>query len=463
MTKINDISGIKSYLTFNVKMSDSFLITLVTIASVSLAITIYLFPVIYLLGIILFICSAILFFLRPEWFLYFFAVSRISLDAVKLLSYQSSEIGIRWNLSLDGIINGLLLLCALIYFIKKKNIKIFSLPGIKAYLLFLVICIISLSYSLDKIVGIRYLIHYFTYFLIYVLGINILNTKEKNHKMIFAVCLSTLIPFIVGFYQAITGQGNLLTPGFNRIYATTYHPNAYAFYLVMMLIFLFTIYLYATSGKKRVVLFLFAMPISLSLILTYTRGAWLAVIFGLTVLFLLSGGKNKYKIFILVFILTMVISLTGAYFGPRIIDRLLSLTSPTADTFGWRVQVWSMNFKEFLKHPIIGYGIGSSNIIGQERGGYLFAPHNDYLRLMVETGLLGWGAFLVVIISLFRFFFRKYRSSIGAKEGILAGGLVALLLSTLVIQTGDNLHHYDNVFIYFWFFIVIGHNLLREV
>ncbi|MCM8795463.1 MAG: O-antigen ligase family protein [Candidatus Omnitrophica bacterium] len=433
---------------------DLFILTLIVLTSISFSLIWTYVSCIFVLAIILVIGGGLVSFKRPEWFLYFIATSRISLDAIKLFYYNALDVGMHYSLSLDGIITALFLFCALKYFTKKRDLK-FNLPGVKAYIFFLLICFISLSISLDKIVGIRYIIHYLEYFFIYIFGVNALDSRQKNYKMIIAVLISALIPLTIGFYQAITLRGDFSTLGFNRIYATTPHPNAYAFYLMVMLIFSFTLYLYSSSLRKKISLFFFAIAILLSLILTYTRGAWFGAFLGLTILLLSTFKRNDAFLSLVIIILLIVMS---GFFFPRIPYRLFELT----DSWRWRMRVWMINFEKFLRRPLIGYGIGSSNIIGKQKTGYVVSPHNDYLRLMVEMGLLGFCAFLAVVFSLLRFYLWHYRHSLEYRKRVFALGLIVVILSSLFMQFGDNLHHYDMVFTYFWFFVVIGYTLITE-
>ena len=457
----NNIGKSKDYLSYILKPQDLLPKALIVLISVTFAIIATYYSYIYILAIVLFVATGLVFLARPEWFLYFFAASRISLDAVKLLSYLSPEIGRRWSLSLDGIISGLLLFCAAIYFFTNRKIKIFTLPGVRPYLIFLVICFIGLFTSLDVIVGIRHFIHYLTYFLIYVLGVNILNTKEKNYKLAFAVLLSALIPLATGFYQALTISGILSITGFNRIYATVTYPNAYAFYLMIILIFVLTVYFYVKTFKNKLILLLATIPISLSLILTYTRGAWLGVSFGVGMFVLMLLRKLSFKNFILLIVFLFGISVLVAFFMPQIMERSSYLTRASMGSLGWRGMVWFTYFQEFLSHPFRGYGIGSCGVLAKKNLGVIIAPHNEYLKLMVETGIFGVIAFLSVMVLLLRFSIREYRNNPENKKVILASGLTAVIFGVLIVSFGDNLFDYDVVFNYFWFFVVMGYNLLK--
>jgi len=443
------------------KKSDFLILTLIALISLSFALIWTYFSYLFVFAIILFSATIILFFKKPDWFLYFFAFSRISLDALKLVYFEDIKIGMHWSLSIDGIIGGIFIFCGVIYLFKKKEIRIWELPGIKPFFIFLLICLISLFYSLDKVLGLRYFIRYLNYFLIYILGVNILDTKEKNYKMIIAIFLSSFIPLSIGLFQFIALKENYWHPYLNRIYATTYNPNQYAYYLNIILLFAFTMYLYTDSWRNKIYLFLLTIPTLISLILTYSRTGWISVIFGLSTFFLLSKGKDRYKIFLLIFLLLIIIGST--YLGITTIYRVTTLLSPGLETLGGRINLWIINFKVFLKNPLIGYGIGSWNIFSQKETGTLFPPDNWYICLMVETGFFGLITFLLIIFSLYRFFLKKYRVDINIKKKILSLGVFALIITTLVSQIGFDLPLIDNVFVYFWFIIVINYNLLTDI
>jgi O-antigen ligase len=59
-----------------------------------------------------------------------------------------------------------------------------------------------------------------------------------------------------------------------------------------------------------------------------------------------------------------------------------------------RFESWPALFEEFTKRPWIGAGIGSSGSFVEEVWQYSNKVHNDYLRILLEQGVLGLGCFL---------------------------------------------------------------------
>jgi len=108
--------------------------------------------------------------------------------------------------------------------------------------------------------------------------------------------------------------------------------------------------------------------------------------------------------------------------------KLTPVSSVLPDiSFATRLQVeWPRAIKAFLHSPIIGRGPGSITE----------STDNDYLRNLGETGLLGFGLLMFIILTLqWRLlqFGLKYKSLLPLFWGLLFGGL-ALLVNALYID-----------------------------
>ena len=70
-----------------------------------------------------------------------------------------------------------------------------------------------------------------------------------------------------------------------------------------------------------------------------------------------------------------------------------------------RIVLWKEAIAIIKDHPFLGCGLNTYSIVAPKykiaEGGGIY-PHNSYLQMAAETGLLGLGAFLWIIIILFR-------------------------------------------------------------
>jgi O-antigen ligase len=147
-----------------------------------------------------------------------------------------------------------------------------------------------------------------------------------------------------------------------------------------------------------------------ALILTQTRGAWINFMAGM-VLFLVFSGKVRY--------LGQVLLGVGATAGIGFVifrKVILERFSEGVDTLIYRLNLMQSAFEMIKSHPFLGIGINNYArvmddyvpfFLTQER----WIVHNHYLLVASETGLLGLGLFLILLVTLFRTAWRGRRSS----------------------------------------------------
>jgi O-antigen ligase len=142
---------------------------------------------------------------------------------------------------------------------------------------------------------------------------------------------------------------------------------------------------------------------------TATRGSLVVVVIvtvGTISVELRSSGQLG-RLWILYFGSGAAVGLAAA-FGPGLVDRTL-YGSPTGGlNSSGRLQNWHVYWHIFLSHPLGGVGLGwltdlssSTHLIGNYN-----VPHNEYLRMLDEGGLLGTTLILLTIavglVSLYR-------------------------------------------------------------
>jgi O-antigen ligase len=105
-----------------------------------------------------------------------------------------------------------------------------------------------------------------------------------------------------------------------------------------------------------------------------------------------------------------------------------------------RGEMWEAVARSARESPIVGKGVGSSYVFLASQFAELNHPHNDYLRLWHDLGLIGLGLFLCALVSwgsiLARGWYRAEREGRPAAYTELAGLLT--LLSLMLAMVTDN-------------------------
>jgi O-antigen ligase len=100
-----------------------------------------------------------------------------------------------------------------------------------------------------------------------------------------------------------------------------------------------------------------------------------------------------------------------------------------------RTQVWQAVWDDWKSEPFIGHGPGSASALANRVVPGFGQPHNDYLRLFDDLGLVGLGLLVWFVIRTARLLLRaraRPRGELPAKAALLAG------LSVLIMMVTDN-------------------------
>jgi O-antigen ligase len=126
----------------------------------------------------------------------------------------------------------------------------------------------------------------------------------------------------------------------------------------------------------------------------------------------------------------------GAELGKRIATVGTSHSEISNDV---RAYINRDGFKMFLKKPVLGWGLGTFPVVYPQfrtfyTNFFVNEAHNDYLQLLVEMGVLGFGTMLWFVVTLFRRALKKLNNWTGEISGAVA--LASLLgLSGILVHS----------------------------
>ena len=112
---------------------------------------------------------------------------------------------------------------------------VFSMPLAKPFLFFLFVALVGVVLAPDPNRALQDWTRAAGAFIVYVLVVDLMRSRDDRTWMLRVLVLSSLIPITVGLVQWFTDSGDKGTDGFNRIFGTFTHPSPYGFYLVSLL------------------------------------------------------------------------------------------------------------------------------------------------------------------------------------------------------------------------------------
>ncbi len=171
-----------------------------------------------------------------------------------------------------------------------------------------------------------------------------------------------------------------------------------------------------------------------ALILTLSRGAFLAVFFSTILLILLT--KWKYLIPVVLVLVLLVIIMPGVmrqYYADMF--HVSEYTNP-ASRVGFYFERWAVTGDLIKKYPVFGTGYGSRQfadvcrlVIPTIRFEKRPHPYNWYLQIASESGMTGLAAFLLFSAFLFALLFHRWQQQTPASyHRDINAALIALLV-----------------------------------
>lgn len=349
------------------------------------------------------------------------------------------------NVNLLFVYGGLMLIFSLIVLFsnfaalrKNKLIILWSL--------FILWSLTSLAYSFDILSSVKELSRYLSIFFSFALGTVLIRKSQDLTNLIKAIIFSSLIPAGVALFQFFSGSG-LVEGDIVRLYGTMAHPNMLAFYLLLPITL--SIFIFLTVKKTRLesyVYLVIATFLSFILIYTYTRGAYVALIF----IFILIG-LLKFRKFLMVAGFGLLIFYVASLSFQQRFNTIFQ--SDPYGSISWRLGLYRDSFGYVMESPIIGHGVGlAETIIANHRDFRLGAtqPHNDYIRLALDGGIIGLVIYLLLIGALFYDLVKLYKKENRSRLKMLNIFVLAFAISIYTMSIGDNILNDTTLEWLFW-------------
>ena len=236
--------------------------------------------------------------------------------------------------------------------------------------------------------------------------------REEGARKIFGLAMVVFGACYAFFAlaQELTSNGKIFwmhSPQFHgSIYGSYVNHDHYAGLMEMLVPIPFVLSMgHLFRGGKRALVASCAVLMAATIFLSGSRGGMLAFVFEMVLFAALTVGKKRNPrialgtMAVCVFILALLIFLGR---GGQVLGRLGDL-SP-----GTRLDITKDSLRMFSHRPVWGWGLGTfPTVYPSYRSFYtnLFVneAHNDYVQLLVETGLLGFGLMLWFVARLYRY------------------------------------------------------------
>ncbi len=296
------------------------------------------------------------------------------------------------------------------------------------------------------------------FILFYFVWINTVTNERQIRFYISIFVIAGTVSALYGLYQYFYGDiysqewldEDMFEEIKMRVYSTFANPNVFGEYLLLVIPFSAML----TIHSKHWITKLFWLGnfgiLMLALVLTFSRGCWLAIILSL---FLLAVLIDKRLIWIGILALVAL-----PFILPEtIINRFTSIGNMTDSSTSYRVYIWLGTIAMLKDYFISGIGLGTTSynlVYPLYSYSEIVAPHSHslYLQLFVEYGIIGFIVFMGVLYNFYKETFIAYLKD---KSYIIIASLTAIT-GFLVESATDYTWYNYRVILVFWTVIAIG-------
>jgi hypothetical protein len=420
-----------------------------------------------LLGVAVFV---IVYLIKIEYAFYLILLSRTTLD---VFYFAETGGGVR----LTHLLGGGLVALFLFYFVIVNRDIIFKLGINKIYGSFLILSIPAVFISDSQMYGIAHWFKLFQGFLFLNTVVLIVTSartdlyKKKFYLISIIVILAIVYPYILfasNVFQGVTVKGTGKIMRYSNFGSVT---NNFAYFLFIIFPFVTYMYSVAIQNSKKIFWFIIMGIMIVTTYFTYVRNIWIALC-----IFLLTWNivKKKYlTTFIVIFIIVAIV-----IFSPiaqeRMSDIYVVLTGAgffelNPKLFAGRIGTWQGNIRYFLDHStlleqLFGNGFDTRFKVELPQSDNPMEIHNNYLTLLMNTGVFGLLMYMLYIMRLFQESFRLFRSTKEVYLKNLAAVFIALLFAYCILSIATHIlwhiafQYYFSVFAGF----VIAANIIEK-
>jgi len=267
--------------------------------------------------------------------------------------------------------------------------------------------------------------NFVAYGLIFLIATDIFRNEREVRTLCLTLAVLGFALALLGSVQEFTSPGKLYwvrTPRFGGpIFGPYVNRNHYAG--VMELLFPFALMgslKPGMRGSKRVLLGFAALLMISTVFLCGSRGGFVSIVLQVIFIGVMLLWRSRHVGLVLA--LSVVFILTAAFGTWLGSDRLLGHLGDVpgefkADQAGGRLQMAKDSLQMFEQRPLTGWGLGTFPVIYPKfrtfvTDLYVNEAHNDFVQLLVETGIIGFAVGIGLLVIVLRRGLQQIRAAV---------------------------------------------------
>ena len=353
----------------------------------------------------------------------------------------------------------------------KKDLHISKTPFSIATFVFALIILFNIFISMSPVGSTLVIVVYIVFMLLYFVLASLIKGKQQLVAICSVLVFTGFVISLYGIYQYFWGvptnyawvDKKMFSNVSVRVYSVFSNPNVLGEYLVLIIPIAVGMLFVRKDKLEKVIYTGMSLVMLTCLLLTLSRGAWLGMLVALGIFVFLKDKR------LIVLGVTALLTLPFIL-PPSVISRFSSIGNLKESSSAYRYSVWLGSIGVIKDFWIAGIGVGTKafELIypGYSVAGASFAlhSHNFYLQLMIETGVVGFVVFLLVLLAFYKNMFSTVRKSGDNTLSTLAISVISAMSGYLFYGIFDNSWYDFRMVLMFWIIAGIGmsaYNIMR--
>lgn len=359
---------------------------------------------------------------------------------------------------IDDVVLGLITLSWMARMAVNKDLGLFiRTPLNRPMYIYIALSLIStligiFTGTVRPMIGLLYIVKYFQYFLIFLMAATHIQDLKQADRYLRLILFTALAVSVYAIIQIPSGVR--VSAPFEGVAG---EANTLGGYLVLIICIVIGLITGARNPRMGLLYFLLLGVLGLPFVYTLSRSSWIAIVPAMFA-FLYYSPLRRYIMVALIALAIVLPLITPQEVYQRINDTfshqnllrtdVVELGNTALDpSTSARLLSWVSTLKQYAQKPVFGWGVTGAGF-----------KDAQYFRVLVETGLVGFIAFLYLIISVQRLAVKSLKEISPAKEpryhGIVVG-YIAGFWGLLIHGIGANTFIIVRIMEPFWFLTAI--------
>jgi O-antigen ligase len=327
-------------------------------------------------------------------------------------------------------------------------------PFMWMLILYAAVNVFPLVFSIDQLMSVKaYLAFTIEIVLFYLIISNSIDTRQDARQIVLAGASALLVVAILALIERYTGfnpvdaimPGYVRKPEYENDTLSTF-PHRILLGTAMAMGWPLALAFAQTGKAQRWIWWAGLCILLLACYLSFSRGPWIAAMFGGVVMFLFAGSAVRRQTLIV-----MILIACALIIRPGVWETITTRAQETTDTnsfkgqtYQYRWELWGIAWDKISRSTdrlLFGFGQGSTEVMTFDavlsytgETTKLWSWDNHFAATMMESGLVG----LVAFAGLYSFFFLKIfslRGTLAQENKTIHAAIMAAITVMLFMMT----------------------------